>query len=298
MSFTSFTTLLVFIAAFVPIFALAVAVAIDRIRRKRTEKPPQQEKLLRPPGYSLGVRLDEVHEAIVNHILTACALCAIAGASALTLGGFLGAHVSALWLSLAALGFAAFALAGARLALRAFRRVKEARNIRLGLRGEQAVAETLYEVADCGFRVFHDLPGGENWNIDHVAAGTRGVFLIETKARHRRVSREGQPEHIVVYDGKVLSFPSGKDTRAAPQAERNARWLAELLTKKTGEAVTVEPLLVVPGWYVERKGNFPVKAINTSYLARYLRGRNDRIQPAQVRRIVAALDEKCRDVEF
>ena len=166
------------------------------------------------------------------------------------------------------------------------------------MRGEQSVAETLYEVADCGFRVFHDLPGGENWNIDHVAAGTRGVFLIETKARRRRVSREGQPDHIVVYDGKVLSFPSGEDTRAVPQAERNARSLAELLTRKTEESVAAEPLVVVPGWFVERKGNFPLKAMNTSYLARYLRGRSDRIQAAQVRRIVAALDEECRDVEF
>ena len=111
-------------------------------------------------------------------------------------------------------------------------------------------------------------------------------------------SREGQPEHIVGYDGKVLSFPSGKDTRAVPQAERNTRWLAEHLTKKTAEAVTVEPLVMVPGWYVERKGNFPVKAMNTSYLARYLWGRSEAIQPAQVQRIVAVLDEKCRDVEF
>ncbi len=292
------TTLSIFAAAFVPMLAFAVAVAIDRNRRKQSEKPPQQEKLLRPPGYSLPIRLEKIQDAILNDILAACALCGIAGASALTLASFLGAHVSALPSALALAVFAAFAVAGAMLALRAFRRMNEAQNVRLGLRGEQAVAETLHEVADCGFRVFHDLPGGDDWNIDHVAVGVRGVFLIETKARRRRASRNGQPEHVVAYDGNTLQFPSSYDTAAIAQAERNARWLAEFLSKMTAEAVTVEPLVVLPGWFVETKGNFPVKVMNATYLTGYLRGQRERIEPTQARRIVAALDAKCRDVEF
>jgi len=70
------------------------------------------------------------------------------------------------------------------------------------------------------------------------------------------------------------------------------------LTKKTGESVTVEPLVVLPGWFVQGSGDFPVKAMNTKYLAGYLRSRGERINPSQVRRIIAALDEKCRDIEF
>jgi membrane protein implicated in regulation of membrane protease activity len=292
------TTLCVGLAAFVPVFALLVAAVIERRGRRRSEKPPQQEKLLRPPGHSLGLRLEEIQDKMLNDILIACLLCAIAGACGVTLGSFLGAHAPILWSGLAGALFVVFACAGAWAALRAFRRLKEGRNIRLGLRGEQVVAETLHEVADCGYRIFHDLPGGENWNIDHVAAGTRGVFLIETKARRRRASRKRQPEHVVVYDGKSLRFPSGDDTKAIPQAQDNARWLAEWLTRKTAEPVTVEPLIVVPGWYVEPKGNFPVKAMNATYLAGYLRGQREKVEPAQARRIIAALDEKCRDVEF
>jgi hypothetical protein len=58
--------------------------------------------------------------------------------------------------------------------------------------------------------------------------------------------------------------------------------------------------VVLPGWYVtfSGKGNFPVKAINANYLVGYLRGQSEKIVPAQVRRIITALDEKCRDVEF
>jgi hypothetical protein len=262
------------------------------------EKPPQQEKLLRPPGHSLSIRLDEVQEAVVNHIPIACLFCAVAAACLATAAALFGARAAVSWTMTSVAAFAVFAAAGAWATRRALRLLSELRNIKLGLRGEQAVAETLHEVADSGFHIFHDLPGGENWNIDHVAIGTRGVFLVETKARRRRPSRNGQPEHVVTYDGKALQFPSGTDMKAIPQAERNARWLAEFLSRKTAEPVTVESLVVVPGWYVDTKGNFPVKVMNASYLAGFLRGQREKIQPDQMRRIRAALDDKCRDVEF
>ena len=46
------------------------------------------------------------------------------------------------------------------------------------------------------------------------------------------------------------------------------------------------------------KGNFNVKAMNAACLAGFLRRQDENLNPAQVRRITAALDEKCRDVEF
>ena len=43
----------------------------------------------------------------------------------------------------------------------------------------------------------------------------------------------------------------------------------------------------------------PVKAMNATYLAKFLRDQSVSIRDAaQVRRIIAALDEKCRTVEF
>jgi len=289
----------VLVAAFIPIAVLVAAVAIEQQRRHAREKSPQQEKLLRPPGCSLSRRLDTLQDKLLNGVLSACLLCSIAGAGAVIAADFIGARVAGFWAAISILAFYAFAIAGAWEAIRAFRRVREAQNVRLGLRGEQAVAEALHEAADAGFRVFHDLPGGEHWNIDHVAAGPRGVFLIETKARRRRRPvRNGQPGHVVLNDGKALRFPSGDDTKAIPQAQNNARWLANYLTKKTGEPVTVQPIVAVPGWFVESKGDFPVKVMNATYLTGYLRREGEKIQPAQVRRIIAALDEKCRDVEF
>jgi hypothetical protein len=133
-----------------------------------------------------------------------------------------------------------------------------------------------------------------------VAVGTRGVFLIETKARRRRVSRNGQPEHEVIFDGEFLQFPFYKDAKPIEQAKMNAKWLSNYLSKKTGEPVRVEPLVVLPGWFVRfsEKGNFPVKAMNSNYLVRFLQRQDEKIEPTQVRRIITALDEKCRDVQF
>lgn len=293
-----FATQSVLMAAFAPLIALILGLAIDRRNRKRTEKPPQGEKLLRPPGHSLAIRLDETIEKILLDILTACALSAFAAASALSVAQCVAAQAPAWLLLIFALLLAGSALAGILAALRAFARMREAQNIRLGLRGEQAVAEALNEAADCGFRAFHDLPGGENWNIDHVAVCARGVFLIETKARRRYATRGEQPDHKVIYDGETLEFPAGTDRKSISQAHRNAKWLADFLTKKTGEPVSVSPVLVLPGWYIESKGNFRVKVMNAAYLAKFLRCQSELIEPAQVRRIISALDEKCRDVEF
>ena len=41
-----------------------------------------------------------------------------------------------------------------------------------------------------------------------------------------------------------------------------------------------------------------LQAENAPYLAGFLRREDEKLEAAQVRRINAALDEKCRDVEF
>ncbi len=294
------SAIFVLVAAFAPLIGLIAAIIFDRKRRKKSEKPPQTEKLLRPPGYSLSLQLDRMFDAMVDNIIAACTLSAFAGACFAAFHSLIVANAPAFWLSICLVILAAFTILSTWAAIKAFRGFKKAQNIRLGISGEQAVAEALNEAADSGFRSFHDLPAEEHWNIDHVSVGTRGVFLIETKARRRRVSRNGQPEHEVIFDGEFLQFPFCKDAKPIEQAKRNAKWLSNFLEKKTGTPVWVEPLVVLPGWFVRssEKGSFPVKAMNANYLVRFLQGQDEKIEPTQVRRIITALDEKCRDVEF
>lgn len=278
---------------------LGLVVWIDQQRRKRVERPPQSEKLLRPPGHSLSLRLDQTIESILTNAWISSVCGIICGGSLKTTLGLSGANTPGGWIVLSLFILVLSAAGTAWFTVRTFRLFHKARNIRLGMRGEQAVAESLNEAALSGFRSFHDLPAGDNWNIDHVAVGTGGVFLIETKTRRRRGSRNGQGEHIVRYDGKALSFPLGNDSKPIKQAQRNAEWLSNHLGKKTGEPVEVRSLVVLPGWFVEKQnGNLSVEVMNARYLVRFLQRQDEAITPTQVKRIIAALDEKCRDVEF
>jgi hypothetical protein len=290
----------IWLAVLVPPLVFILAVKWHRKERKQTEKPPQSEKLLRPAGHSLALRLDDTFDALMTNLAAATGFAVFSCASLYLFAGLVGANAPVWWRVAGFLVAALFMTGCVWASLQTFWLFKEAENIRLGQRGEQAVAEALNETADSGFRSFHDLPAEDDWNIDHVAVGTRGVFLIETKARRRRGSRKGQRPHEVVYDGKCLQFPSYRDSKPIEQAKNNAKWLSNFLEKKTGEAVWVEPLVVMPGWFVQNSGkrNFPVKAMNAVYLPGYLRGQGDKIGAAQVRRIITALDEKCRTLEF
>lgn len=199
----------VLLAAFAPVLILFLAIILDRRQRKHTEKPPQSEKLLRPPGWSLSIRLEKTFDSILDNLFAACALSAFSAAGFVAIAVSFGAKAPVLWIA-GILLITVLVVAGCGIyAVRTFRRFNEARDIRLGLRGEQAVAEALNEAS--GFRAFHDMPGGDDWNIDHVAVGTRGVFLIETKARRRRGSRNGQAAHEVIYNGEALQFPTYRD---------------------------------------------------------------------------------------
>jgi hypothetical protein len=284
-----------------------------RRREERKERPPQREKLLRPAGYSAMRRIDALWEK-----------CMSAVAQAIGAGVFFGLAVGTFYPLLAALALgqvtmgqlwrasgssvilvAAFAAIIALLwAVRGFQLVwrldDELRNWRFGLRGEQAVAEKLADrgVAAAGYVAFHDVPGEGEWNVDHVVVGPGGVFVLETKARPRRKATRPQEEQYVFFDGKVLEFPWCYDRDAAEQVERNARWVREFLAGFGPKDLVVQPVIVVPGWYVESKGNYPVKAMNAKYLVKYLKESRQVFSPEQLETTMRRLDERCRVVEF
>jgi hypothetical protein len=289
-------------AAFAPMAALLLAGHVDRARRSRSEKPPQSEMLLRPPGHSLSLTLESQQDRLTDQLLITFAVCGLAGAGVVLLARLL-AVAPWHWLTAVVAAVTVLLVAGTMWrTFSLFKATADMRNNRLGLRGEQATAEALNEVGPEGFRSFHDvvLPD-EKWNIDHVAVGTQGVFLIETKARNRHRTTNGKADHKVGYDGKALTFPGGwKDAEPIEQASRNARDLAKYLTAKTGEAVQVSPLVVMPGWFVEVKlWDSRVKVMNAKGLASFLGSRRKgMMEDAQARRVVAQLDQLCRNVEF
>jgi len=74
----------------------------------------------------------------------------------------------------------------------------------LGFFGERYVAGWLDPLKAQGWFIFHDVPcagATEQFNLDHVAVGPGGVWVVETKTRRKGRARPGRKEHEVVFDG-------------------------------------------------------------------------------------------------
>src|SRR5687768_13296191 len=166
-------TLSFLVSAFAPALVVLFALWIDQYRRRhrRSKKTAQKEKILRPPGYSLSMRLEALTDDLFNKIIGSIVLCGLTGTEAALATRYLAESFplpsTLLLFALAA----ATALPGAVYAVAAYRTMRECHVVRIDLRGEQATAEALNEAADAGFRTFHDIPAGEDWKIDHVAVG-------------------------------------------------------------------------------------------------------------------------------
>ena len=169
----------------------------------------------------------------------------------------------------------------------------------LGWFGERVVGEQLQLATVQGWRIFHDVPS-DTGNLDHVAVGLGGVFVIETKARRKGKARPGFKDNVVFFDGRDLVWPWGEDNHGLAQAERNASWLAGWIKREIGEQVQVSPLLVLPGWWLENK---PTKesrlcrVVNPKWLPDLLARERPMLTPKQVELIALRLDARCRDVE-
>ena len=284
-----------------------------RRRVARNERPPQKAKLLRPPGYSLLKRLDELDMNFLSTVLV------IMGA-----GAIFGIGIIGLYPILEGLAFHRFTLTQLRTQpgfflllwgtvatlvsflcivhglARISKSLDDWRNCVLGCRGEQAVAEALAkgEVIKSGYVSFHDVPGDGPWNIDHAVVGPGGIFVLETKTRSRRKATRDQEEHKVFFDGRTLRFPWCEDHNAAKQAEWNASWVRKFVAGFAPQDMIVQPVVVVPGWWVESQGNYTVKAMNAEYLVVFFTSCKTRFTQAQLLPVLRRFEERCRDVEF
>jgi hypothetical protein len=296
---------------------LAGMILYKRKRRAELgERPPQREKVLRPPGYAASLRLDEATESALFAMLQAAAA---GGLLSLILSllfpvfelfihgrvGFKGISAPKVGPALVSAGLMCLGLALWLVwsVLRFWRVENDVRNWRFGLRGEQAVAEKLGspELARAGYHAFHDVPGDGKWNIDHVVVGPGGVFVLETKARARKKATHQQPDHVVNFDGEVLQFPWCYDKTAVAQAKRNAEWVSKRLADYGPPGLHVEPIIVVPGWFVQCQTNpkdHRVKAMNSVALVDYLKTAKPRYAEEQLRGLKKRLDEDCRTLEF
>lgn len=165
----------------------------------------------------------------------------------------------------------------------------------LGLDCERAVGQELNQLMLDGYRVYHDFRA-DNFNIDHVVIGTNGIFAIETKGRPKPDRGKGREDVKVTYDNQTLQFPTWREREPIEQANRQAIWLSQWLSKAVGEDVAVKPVLALPGWFVDRKSkDFLIyNGKNPQYLMK-ITGETP-LSSEMIQRVAHQVEQRCRDV--
>lgn len=257
----------------------------------RHKKSPLNIDLLRSPGQSLREEIADLTINIITELLMipmmVLALYAVVTTDQLN---------SPERNSLLVLFFAIITGVGVSLyfGVTVYRKFKRRNTLRLGYECELVVGQDLIDLVLKGFRVYHDLPA-DGFNIDHIAIGPTGVFAIETKGRSKQINTEKENWKLT-FDGDTLHFPGWTERKPIQQARRQAKWLSNWLNSATGEPQNVVPVLVIPGWYINRKKKSDLRVGNNKELYHLANGPRV-LSDKQIQKIAHQVEEKCRDIK-
>jgi len=246
---------------------------------------PKREKLLRSPGESLRRNLEQLNEYLIYSVALFL-LVPLAFA-------WKAPNLTSFWPLTFLIGLMVLC------AVPGICVVRLHRNYALGLRAERAVGEELNQLMLDGCHVFHDYPAAPNWTINHIVVAPSGVYAIETKTRQKRhtPNRIQQPE--VIFDGSTLRFPEQTSAVPIKQARHSALLLRRELSLYSAEKLDVEPILSLPGWRVDRRGESDVQVLNPKEIwQRIINTAPPKLTETQIERIAFHLQQKCRDVEI
>lgn len=235
----------------VPIFALLCVVFVVKHFAKRNRLNPLGSDLLRPAGYSLQKVIDDQYSDLMG-VFAMLPITATVAPFGLLLQEKLdhraastGTWVVLLGISAIAVGYCIF---------KAVRIARKLPQLRLGLACEMAVGQELEQIIrpeNHPFRVYHDIQF-EGFNVDHLVVGPNGVFVIETKGRSKYML-DGKKQAKVRLESNALHFPTHIETQPLEQVRMTVRAVRKWLGEATGFDVPVAGVLVLPGWFIERK---------------------------------------------
>jgi hypothetical protein len=182
-------------------------------------------------------------------------------------------------IALAAIGWASFKVRRAR---------STVERLKLGLDSEREVADALEQLRDRGYRVFHDIPG-PGFTAGHLLVGPHGLFLVETRTRPRPARGVGR----IRYDGETLTVggePGDRDP--IQQAMAQARWVADLVSDSSGRNCFVRPVMLFPGWFVERLAKTTsVWVLNPKMLPVVVDREPTRLGPEEIQRFASHVSQ-------
>lgn len=243
--------------------------------RKKSVRSPISDKQvgLRQAGQSLREQMAELDEKAIQHLLVPACLFMV-----------MWMEWFAVWFKLPRQPwiFTALFVGGCfYTGWRLYKIVQVRRNLRRGEAAERAVGSLLEAIGPkLGFRVYHDLLG-DNFNVDHILIGPRGVFCIETKYR----SKPAKGQTVIDYDGATLRINGGPaDAAIIIQAKAEGRYLRNLLSENE-QKVWIQPLVVFPGWFVKTvcpPDSLSVRVFNEKMLETYLASKPEQFAPEVV----------------
>jgi hypothetical protein len=153
-----------------------------------------------------------------------------------------------------------------------------------GAVGEQWTGWSLRELESQGWRIFHDLAASHG-NIDHVAVGPGGVFLLDSKRWRGSVTVEGDSAVV-----RRLEDPDLQWRFTSPaHVKRLAVEVSEAIRASTRATVWVTPVIVVWGEFAQVVGGDTCKFVHGDGLARWLNDQPARIAPPRVEQIAEAV---------
>jgi hypothetical protein len=258
---------------------------------RKGRRSPLTTQLLRSPGESLRRQIDDISIDVASYIF----------------GSFLLVPFSFYYFSISQKATASVAtriitalgllvIAGWYF-YKLWQVLKERNKLRLGLDCETAVGQELNQLMLHGCRVYHYFPA-EKFNIDHVVISPKGVLAVETKGRSKPNKKGGPSDATVVFDGNGLKFPHRFEKSPIDQAKRQAKWLSTWLSSAVGEPVSVQPVLALPGWFIQRERPADILIVNGKNPAMLLKWANgDSLSDSMIKRISHQIEQRCRDVE-
>lgn len=283
-----FDQLLPVILLLLPLFLTVSYFVYDKKRLSAKRKNPINIDLLRGPGQSLLEKIEDIQLDIDSYLILQLITPFVIYIFFLKSNQSLSTIIIFTGTGLIVLGFSCYKL---------FTFIKLKRKMSLGYDAELAIGQELNTLMRDGYHVFHDFPAN-NYNIDHVVVGANGVFAIETKGRSKPVQKNGKSEYKVIYNGKKLTFPSWTEENSLDQAKRQANSLQKWLTSAIGEPIEVNPVLAIPGWYIERTSNQGILVINGKNSLKALRTANGiQLNNKLISQVAHQLDQRCRTVK-
>lgn len=173
------------------------------------------------------------------------------------------------------------------------RSLKRFKALRLGYEGEAAVGQFLESLRSEGAFVLHDFPG-EGFNLDHIVVHPSGIYVIETKT----FSKPDRGEPRITFDGdRVLVLGKEPDRNPVNQVKAASRWLTSLIQELTGQRVSIRPVVVFPGWFIQQTAESrasDVWVLNPKALPTFIGNSRSQLSETEVHSFAAHLSRYAR----